>query len=116
MTINRDNLPRPSVWEVIASGPERIVTNEPGAMLISVVLDASLEPQRLRLGWTQVRREVVSAIHRHYSAHWSAVFKLTDPRSAEQLDARWMDAPSISWINGVTATVTAEFEVAVAHE
>lgn len=115
MTIHKDNLPRPSIWEVVSAGPVRLLTSEPGAMLISVVMDPSVQPQRIRLGWQQVRREVVSAIHRHYTLHWSAVFSVVDPRSAAQLKVRWLEPPSISWINGVTATVTAEMEAAVAY-
>lgn len=116
MSIHKDNLPNASVWDVVGGGPVRVVTSQPGVMLISSVLDPQVALLRLRLTWVQVRREVVSAIHRHYLAHWATTFEVQDPRSAEQVAVRWLEPPSINWTNGITATVTAEFEKAIAHE
>lgn len=116
MTINKNNLPRCSTWDVRAAGPKRVLTQAPGVLWNSYVPDPALVMQQFQATWQMVRREVVAAIVTHYRLHWSETFPIVHPRTAAEVLVRYLDAPKVTWLNPVTATVAASFEAALAHE
>lgn len=113
--IHKDNLPRPGSWDEVR-GQRLTSTQHSGGMVFGAEPDSEVRPRVVTLGWHNCRREVVDAIWSHYRSHCAETFWLDDPRTADALVVRWLGPPTIRWTSPVSASVTGDVEVALAHE
>lgn len=117
-TIAPDLLPTPAFIEIVDDAEMLQTAIENTRMPRWHDPDPDVRPVLLRAGWHNCRAEVADAIRRKYDEHPNAVFLLEEPRQGQPPHrVIFTGRPVIQWANAVTAaSVTAEFESALAYE
>jgi hypothetical protein len=113
-TIQSDNLPRPSSFDVRCTKKRTI--SAAGNFVFMRQPDAALSPRQFMFTYTQCPAPVIDAVRRHWDEHNAATFTVKLPISAEVVTVRYLSPPSIQWNSAVTASATVELEEALAHE
>lgn len=107
----------PSSWQLQSNQVRRQSQAQAGGQIILTEQeDASLDPRLFLFSWEVVNGAVADAINRHYEDHSAETFEVILPRTGETVVVQWSSGPQIQWSSPVAASLTGEFEEALAHE